>query len=94
MNCVRTLLRRPLNLIRCPFSVAVTGFNHKSLIGFENITILFENIHTNFLRKITKSRKSTPLYAELGRYPLDIIVKTRIIGFGIEFLFDKLKISP
>ena len=83
MNCVRTLLRRPLNSIRCPFSVAVTGFNHNSLIGFENITI-FENIHTDFLRKITKSRKSTPLYmlyAELGRYPLDIIVKTSIIRF-------------
>ena len=51
--------------------------------GFENLEIL-ERIHAEFLRNITKARKSTPhymLYAELGRYPLDITIKSRMIGF-------------
>ena len=51
--------------------------------GYENLEI-FERIHTKFLRSITKCRKSTPLYmlyGELGRYPLKMTIKTRIIGF-------------
>ena len=51
--------------------------------GFDNLEIL-ERIHAEFLRNITKARKSTPhymLYAELGRYPLDITIKSRMIGF-------------
>ena len=51
--------------------------------GFECLDLI-ENVHTDFLRKITKSRKSTPLYmlyAELGRIPLEVTIKTRIIGF-------------
>jgi hypothetical protein len=49
--------------------------------GVENIDII-ERIHTDFLRKITKSKMSTPLYmlyAELGRFPIKIIIKSRMI---------------
>ena len=38
-----------------------------------------ENIHVEFLRRITKAKKSTPrymLYGELGRYPLTKNIKT------------------
>ena len=47
--------------------------------GFENVQI-FERIHAAFLRKITKT--STPhymLYSELERYPIEIIIKARIV---------------
>ena len=64
--------------------------------SFENIDI-FERVHTEFLRKITKTRKTTPLYmlyAELGRYPLEITMKTRTIGFWNRLILDKdVKIS-
>ena len=59
--------------------------------GYENLDII-ERVHTEFLRKITKCRKNTPvnmLYAELGRYPLEITVKTRIVSFWIRITQGK-----
>ncbi|MCG8034996.1 MAG: hypothetical protein JAZ03_22865 [Candidatus Thiodiazotropha taylori] len=59
--------------------------------GFENLKII-ENIHNEFLRKITKVRGSTPmymLYAELGRYPVEIIIKSRMIGFWNRLITGK-----
>ena len=43
-----------------------------------------KKIHCEFLRKILHLRKSTPLYilyAEAGRYPLELTIKCRMIGF-------------
>jgi hypothetical protein len=51
--------------------------------GFENIDAI-EQFHCNFLRRITKTKKSTPrymLYAELGRHPIDITIKSRMVKF-------------
>ena len=51
--------------------------------SYEDIK-MFERIHNSFLRTITKSRKSTPLYmldGELGRYTIEITMKARVIGF-------------
>ena len=51
--------------------------------GYESLALL-ERIHTDFLRRITKCRKSTPkymLYAELGRYLIEITIPQRIIIF-------------
>jgi hypothetical protein len=61
------------------------------IFGFENIDIL-ERVHNNFLRKITKARKSTPisfLYGELGRHPIAINIKTRMISFWCRTLQGK-----
>ena len=47
---------------------------------YENIDFI-EQIHTEFLRQITRSRKSTLkciLYAELGRYPIEITIKQKM----------------
>lgn len=51
--------------------------------GYESYGIL-EAIHTQFLRSILHVRKSTPLYmiyAELGRYPIKLHVKGRMVNF-------------
>ena len=53
------------------------------IFGFENLDML-EKIHIDFLKKITKCRRSTPsyiIYTELGRFPIEIMVKSRIIGY-------------
>ena len=59
--------------------------------GYGNLDII-ERVHTEFLRKITKSRKSTPkymLYAELGRHPIQIDVKVRMVNFWSSILNGK-----
>lgn len=47
--------------------------------GYENVNDI-EKVHIEFLRRITNSRKSTPsymIYGELGRFPLEILIKSR-----------------
>jgi hypothetical protein len=59
--------------------------------GIENLDII-EKVQNEFLRKISKSKKSTPLYmlyAEFGRYPLAITIKTRIIKFWSKLITEK-----
>ena len=61
------------------------------VFGFENIQIL-ERIHTEFLRNITKTKKSTPHYmllAELGRYPIEIVIESRMTGFWARIVSGK-----
>ena len=64
------------------------------MFGFENCG-LFEKNHTQFLRSIIQARKSTPLfmvYDELGRYPIEITIKTRMINSSRKLL--RIKVTP
>jgi hypothetical protein len=50
--------------------------------GFENCNI--ENFHMQFCKTILKVKKSTPhcmTCGELGRIPLNILIKARMAGF-------------
>ena len=81
-----------INNLNLPVDLQLKLFDHTivpiltyscEVWGFEN-TDLIEKFHCNFLRRITKSRQTTPrymLYAELSRLPIDIIIKSRMIKF-------------
>ena len=54
---------------------------------------MLERVHTDFLRRITNCRKSTPkymLYAELGRHPIEITIKQRMVKFWTRLITGKI----
>ena len=83
-----------------PLDLSLKLFDHTVLpivlygaeiFGYENTDIL-ERIHSNFLRKITNFRKSTPmsfLYGDLGRYPISINIQSRMVSFWNRILVGK-----
>ena len=89
-----------VNNSNLPLDLVLKLFDHTILpiltygsevFGFESLEIL-EKVHTNFLRKISNSRKSTPLqflYGELGRFPISIVIKSRLISFWNRILVGK-----
>ena len=95
------LLYMRINNLHLPVDLQLKLFDNTVLpiltygsevFGYENLQML-ERIHTEFLRKITKTRKSTPLYmlyAELGRYPIELTVKCRMINFWNRIITGKL----
>ena len=59
--------------------------------GFETIYSIEKN-HLDFLKSILKLKKSTPnvmVYGEFGRYPLEVMIKTRMIKFWCKLLSGK-----
>ena len=63
--------------------------------GFENKGII-EKIHLQFCKKILSVRSSTPnlmVYGELGRFPLDISIKIRMLCFWNKMLMKENKLS-
>ena len=88
-----------------PFDLQLKLFDHTILPiltyasevwGFENLDMI-EKVHNDFLRKITLARKSTTLYmlyGEAGRFPLKIIIKSRMISYWNRLIHSKgIKIS-
>ena len=67
------------------------ALNGCEIWGFENSQII-ENLHNDFLRQIISLRKTTPrymLHAELGRHPIQINIKSRMIGFWLSIVNGK-----
>ena len=59
--------------------------------GLGNIEII-ERVHIKFCKLLLQLQNSTPtymIYGELGRYPIVLDVKIRILSFWSKLLFDK-----
>ena len=59
--------------------------------GYENLDLI-EKVHNDFLRKVTHAKKGTPLYmiyVELGRFSLEITIKSRMIGYWNRLIHSK-----
>jgi hypothetical protein len=65
------------------------------LWGYENLKVI-EQIQLKFCKRILKVRNTTPnfmIYGELGRFPLEIRVKLRIIAFWSKLVLNENKLS-
>ena len=57
------------------------------IYGYEKSDII-ESLFLQFYKMIMSFEKSTPnaiLYGELSRYPADILIKSRVIGFWKDY---------
>ena len=91
------LLYKRIRNLKLPLDLQIELFNHTILPillygceiwGYQNTKII-ENVQNQFLRSITNLKKSTPiymLYAELGITPIDIHIKSRMIGFWLKLV--------
>ena len=99
------LLYKRIRNLNIPLDLQIELFDHTILPillygceiwGYQN-TKLIENVKNQFLRSITKLKKSTPiymLYAELGITPLNVLIKSRMIGFWLKLLnSEDIKLS-
>ena len=63
--------------------------------GYENLKVI-EQIQLKFSKRILKVRNTTPhfmIYGELGRFPLEIRVKLRMIAFWSKLVLNENKLS-
>ena len=98
-KALHVLYKRIRNL-NLPIDLQLQLFDHTILPialyscevwGFEN-TQLIENLHNEFLRRITNLKKSAPIYmlhAELGRLPIEINIKIAWLDFGYQLSMEK-----
>ncbi|CAG2256342.1 unnamed protein product [Mytilus edulis] len=64
--------------------------------GFGNNSVI-ERVHMKFCKLLLKVKNSTPnfmIYGELGRYPLEIDIKLRIINYWTKLLSGKQEKLP
>ena len=91
------LLYKRINNLHIPLNLQLELFDSTVLPillygcetwGFQSSNLI-DTVHNQFLRNIAKLHKSTPIYmiyAELGRNPIDIQIKSRMIGYWISLV--------
>ena len=59
--------------------------------GYENCDLI-ENFHFKYCKQLLHLKASTPrvmVYGELGRFPMQIYIKSRMIGFWVKYYVGK-----
>ena len=101
-----TLLTKPKNnfFVHIPVNIQLKLFDSlvepillygSEIWGYENLQII-EKVHLQFCKQIFNVKKSTPnvmVYGELGRIPLEIQVKLRMVSFWSKLVYDENKLS-
>jgi hypothetical protein len=62
------------------------------LWGYGNCDIIIESVHLKFCKMLLHMKSSTPsfmVYGELGRYPLVIDIKIRMVSYWAKFIDGK-----
>ena len=81
-----------LPITYCPFGLLTVILLYGCEIwGFGNNDVL-EKVHLKFCKLILNLKTSTPnymIYSELGRYPVEIHIKIRIISFRAKIICGK-----
>ena len=77
------------------FMIAPILLYDSEIWGFENTNII-EKVHLKFCKRILNIKSCTPnfmVYGELGRFPLEIDIKLRMLSFYSRMMKNENKLS-
>ena len=100
MYCLFKLIRNEI----IPFDIQLKLFDAmvepillygSEIWGYENVKLI-EQVHLKYCKRILNVRNTTPnfmVYGELGRFPLEINLKMRMISFWCKLVQNDVKLS-
>ena len=100
LYCVHKLVRKDalpvdIQLLRLDSMIEPILIDVSEVWGYENLKFI-EQIHLKFCKRVLQVRNITPnimVLGELGRFPIEVIVKLRMISFWSKLIQNESKLS-